>query len=368
MNPNLINDKKVIITCGSGGVGKTTLSAAIAVYGTLKGKKTCVVTIDPAKRLANALGLNFLSTSPTRLTEQLRDIYANLFKKYQPLLEWKSGGELFAIAPDTSKTFETLVSQLTTHRDQVENILKNPIFKIFSQEFSGSNEYMAMELLYQLHSSREYDFIVLDTPPSNNTLDFFDAPRLLSRFFDERIFRWLAVPVNKLFSSGIKKALEILEKLTGNGFIGQLVDFSESLFQIEPKFSTNLKHIIEMLESSDVGFMMVSVPSQDLLKETERVIIEIQKRNIHFEGIFLNRSLLDLESQFSPSIIGSNSAYSLLRELQKREQEMTKSKMLSNATPVIRIPEMTKDPHSLESLIFLATFIERTLTDTYHRR
>ena len=168
-------DKRVIICAGSGGVGKTTCSAAIALGLAARGQRVAVVTIDPAKRLADALGLESLSDAPSRIDGQ-----------------WS--GELWALMLDTKSTFDALVAKYAPSPAQAEGILRNRFYRNISTALSGTQEYMAMEKLFELHDEGGFDLIVVDTPPTRNALDFIDAPRRLTRFLDNRIFRWLMMP------------------------------------------------------------------------------------------------------------------------------------------------------------------------------
>jgi anion-transporting ArsA/GET3 family ATPase len=218
----VLKNKRVIITCGTGGVGKTTLSAALGIRAALQGKRTVVVTIDPAKRLATSLGLTQLGDQPTDLTPQiqatLEKVRLNDSNQLHHLPQ-KITGSLAAIVPDTRKTFENFVRELAPSETAAEKVIKNPIFQVFAKEFSGTNEYMALERLHSLYIQDQYDLIILDTPPTRNTLAFLEAPRLLAQFFDEKLIRWLVLPANKLVATGMKKAFSILEGLTGANFM-----------------------------------------------------------------------------------------------------------------------------------------------------
>src|SRR6185437_1218456 len=221
----ILESRRIVITCGTGGVGKTTLSAALAMRAALHGRKAVVITIDPAKRLAHSLGLESLGDEPLDLTPHLREaLGANASQELT--------GSLAAIMPDSRKTFETFVRSLTSDPKTAERVFQNPIFQIFSKEFSGTNEYMALQRLYRLHAQGQYDCIILDTPPSRDTLAFLDAPQLLAQFFDERLIKWLVLPTNKLVSSGMRRALGLLESLTGAGFMTHLFDFAHALFEV----------------------------------------------------------------------------------------------------------------------------------------
>ena len=172
---SLARDAEIIVTAGSGGVGKTTTAAVLALEGARAGRRAVVVTIDPAKRLADALGLEGLTNTPSKIEG-----------------DWP--GELWALMLDTKSTFDDLIVTYSIDPKQAERILGNRFYKNISGALSGTQEYMAMEKLYELHDEKLYDLIVVDTPPTRNALDFLDAPRRLTRLLDNRIFRLLVMP------------------------------------------------------------------------------------------------------------------------------------------------------------------------------
>src|SRR3954469_22646920 len=183
----LVDHPRMIICCGSGGVGKTTTAAAIALEGARRGHKACVVTIDPAKRLADALGLESLTNRPGRING-----------------DWP--GELWALMLDTKTTFDDLVIRYSADADQAQGILENRLYRNISGALSGTQEYMAMEKLYELHAEGGFDLIVVDTPPTRNALDFLDAPKRMTDFFESRVLRWFLMPYMKAGSGVFRVA------------------------------------------------------------------------------------------------------------------------------------------------------------------
>jgi anion-transporting ArsA/GET3 family ATPase len=349
--------RRIIVTCGTGGVGKTTLSAAIALRAALLGKKAVVITIDPAKRLKTSLGLETLGDVPTDLTPHLKAAWerARQNGKHVPP-EFK--GTLDAIVPDTRQTFETFVHELAPAPGIAERVMRNPIFQIFAKEFSGTNEYMALERLYALDRVNKYDCIVLDTPPSRNTLAFLQAPKLLAQFFDAGLIRWLVLPANKLLATGMKKALGILEKLTGAGFMTHLFDFASALFEVRVTFTANLKRITALLESEAVGFLMVAVPAPDSVPEALGFIENIHEHRFHFDGVALNRTL----SYFKAPESSHDPALELIRRLQEREHGVIDSLKHSPVPLCAQLPELARDVHSVEDLFHVALAL-----DSHHK-
>ncbi|HET9092021.1 MAG TPA: ArsA-related P-loop ATPase, partial [Acidimicrobiales bacterium] len=172
---SLVRERSIIICSGSGGAGKTTTSAAVALAGAREGRRSCVVTIDPARRLADALGIGELENSPRRIEG-----------------DWP--GELFALMLDAKGTFDELVERYSESPEQAGRILSNRLYRNLTSALSGTQEYMAAEKLYELHESGDFDLVVVDTPPTRNALDFLDAPGRLTRFLENRVFRLLLMP------------------------------------------------------------------------------------------------------------------------------------------------------------------------------
>ncbi|MEK6706738.1 MAG: ArsA-related P-loop ATPase [Bdellovibrionota bacterium] len=346
----ILAERRIIISCGTGGVGKTTLSAAIAMRAAMTGKRAVVITVDPAKRLATSLGLESLDNKASDLT---------------PLLEKacnkKITGRFCAIVPDTKKTFEDFLRDLSPSQEITERVLKNPIFHIFTKEFSGANEYMAMERLRVLSRNTEYDCIVLDTPPSRNTLEFLDAPELLARFFEERLVKWLVLPANKILASGVKKALSLLERLTGTGFMTSLFDFASSLFELRVRFMANLKETIALLESQSVGFIMVTTPTPDTAQEVKHFIDTLEDHDFNFDGVALNRTLGYLKTEAlakKEAKQGIEEALEVMKALQAREEKAMERLARIKAPVCTKLPELARDVHSVEDLFHVSMALD----------
>ncbi len=397
---SIIAQRKIIITCGTGGVGKTTLSAAIAIRAALLGKRSVVITMDPAKRLANALGFAALSDTPTDLTGQLQAVLdaqsapsansqapsASLFPDPQQPL-----GTLWAIVPDTRRTFENFVKTLAPNPTIADKVLNNPIFKIFARDFSGTNEYMALERLYSLYQSQQFDCIVLDTPPSQNTLAFLNAPQLLAQFFEEKIVRWLVLPTNQLLSAGMKTTFGILERLTGSGFMTNLFEFAASIVSVQLKFRANLQKITQVLSSPAVGFLMVTTPTLETQNEMNHFLDQLEHHQFNYDGVVFNRLMLPLKmspQQTTPKTAGASEAadvradrsqesttaesaadaaleqaFAIIRARQVREgavlSKLKESSLLKMAALCARVPEFARDIHSLEDLFHVALVLDQ---------
>ncbi len=347
----LLDSNRVVVCCGSGGVGKTTTSAALAMRAAMEGKRAVVITIDPAKRLATSLGLKALSAKATDLTQNVNDVLAAQGEK--PLT-----GRFFAVMPDTAQTFENFVRAMAgTNENLAKRVLRTSIYKIFAKEYSGTNEYMAMEKLYELYNEKDYDLVVLDTPPAANTRTFLEAPRLLADFFDDRIMKWIIAPGSKFLATGLRKLLEILEKLTGHGFVSDLIEFTTALFELRAQFMENLHTVGKLLHQDDVAFLMVTSPERLSKTDTQEFVGILDERGYRFWGFVVNRVLGRRLGLDAGAGVGA-------REVDKLEKELlaNSGKRPADALKILRanfeqlVPTLE---HELEAERFLATLSGR---------
>ncbi|MGH9300651.1 MAG: ArsA family ATPase, partial [Acidimicrobiales bacterium] len=240
----LVRDRAIIVCCGSGGVGKTTVAAALAVGAAERGRRVCVVTIDPAKRLADALGLGSLTNEPGRVAG-----------------DWS--GELWALMLDTKGTFDSLVTRYAANPAQAESIINNRLYRNISGALSGTSEYMAIEKLYQLHDEGGFDLIVVDTPPTRNALDFLNAPKRLTRFLDNRVFRLLITPTRaymKAVSVATQALLRTMSKVVGTEVVRDTIAFFQAFEGMEQGFRDRASLMLELLGQTDTAFVLVTSP------------------------------------------------------------------------------------------------------------
>jgi len=370
---DLLSQKKIVVCCGTGGVGKTTTSAALALLAAKQGKKALVITIDPAKRLATSLGLQTLGNEPQDLTALFNE---ELKKKGKEPLK----GQFLAVVPDSEKTFEGFVRSVAGNQHHLSaRVLKTSIYKIFTKEFSGAHEYMAMEKLYEVATqANPPDLIVLDTPPSANTRLFLEAPHLLAGFFDETIMKWLTAPGGKILASGVHKLMEVIEKLTGHGFISDLVEFTTSLFQLRGQFLENLDNVSKLLHGPQVSFLMVTSPERLVRADTQEFVALLKKQEYPFWGFVVNRVLRarmglttipaandPVVSTWEKSLAPKLNADDLtclrnnfieVQALLRHEAEAAKFLQgLSTQTNVCEVAEQPTDVHSIGALYELAS-------------
>jgi anion-transporting ArsA/GET3 family ATPase len=254
---------RVVVCVGSGGVGKTTTSAAIALYGAMAGKNVLCLTIDPAKRLANSLGLRAM-TSEEQLVEP------ELFEQAGLRLT----GSLRAMMLDTKRTFDELVQRYASSPERAQRILDNRLYQYISTSLAGTQEYMAMEKLHAVRQNPAYDLIVLDTPPTTNALDFLDAPEKLVQTIDSPAMRWFMQAFSSagklglgLVGRGAQMVLKGLAKFTGGEFLDSIATFISDINDLFGGFTERARSVSNALRSPDVAFVLVTSPDPLAVRE-----------------------------------------------------------------------------------------------------
>jgi anion-transporting ArsA/GET3 family ATPase len=271
---------EIIICCGSGGVGKTTTSAALAVRAAESGRRVVVLTIDPARRLAQSLGIEQLDNVP-------RPVHG---------IDTTAGGSLDAMMLDMKRTFDDVVSTHATE-EKAAAIFANPFYQALSTSFSGTQEYMAMEKLGQLAteaSTRDrWDLIVVDTPPSRSALDFLDAPEHLSRLLDGRFLRLLLNPAKgpfRLMSVGFNLAYAAMEKVLGAQIITDVKTFAAAFETLFGGFRARSEQTLALLSSERTTFMVVATPEHDALREASFFVDRLTESGLDLSGVIVNRT------------------------------------------------------------------------------
>jgi anion-transporting ArsA/GET3 family ATPase len=270
---DLVAERSIVVCCGSGGVGKTTTAAVVALEGARLGRKTVVVTIDPAKRLADALGLQGLTDTPSRIDG-----------------DWP--GELWATMLDTRSTFDALVLKHAATPAQGERILANGFYRNIAGALSGTQEYMAMEKLYELHEEADFDLVVVDTPPTRHALDFLDAPRRLSRFLDHRLFRLLIAPSRGLVRAvnmAAQTFLRTVSKVVGGDVVDDAVAFFQAFEGMEEGFRLRAARVNELLAAPETAFVLVASPQRDTVAEAHFFADRLREAGIAVQGLVVNR-------------------------------------------------------------------------------
>jgi anion-transporting ArsA/GET3 family ATPase len=278
----LVDQRHVVLCCGTGGVGKTTTAATLAIEGARRGRNAVVVTIDPAKRLANTLGLEHLSNSAHEIARE----------RWDPDGDAVPGGRLHALMLDTETTFDQLVQTYARNDEQATGILSNRFYRNIAGALSGTQEYMAMEKLYELHDSGGFDLIVVDTPPTRHALDFLDAPRRLTRLLDNRVFRMLMVPTRGVVRVGGVAAaafLKTISRVVGSEAVDDVVAFFRAFEGMEEGFRERAAQVTKLLAADETAFVLVTSPRRDAVEEAEYFAGRLADGDFAVDALVVNR-------------------------------------------------------------------------------
>jgi anion-transporting ArsA/GET3 family ATPase len=356
----LLDGKRVCICAGSGGVGKTTSSAAIAAGMAAQGKKVAVLTIDPAKRLADSLGL-------PELGNQERQVDPNLFADAGVETE---GGELWAMMLDAKATFDELVRRHAPDAETRDRILSNRIYQQLSAALAGSQEYMAMEKLFELYAEDRYDLLVLDTPPSRNALDFLEAPRRLMQFIEGRALQVFMRPTGlgmKVFGRGTSMMFSVLRRVTGVEVLEDLSEFFGAFSGMVGGFRERAKRVSELLANPETCFLVVCAPQGEPITEAVYFHRKLVEAELPFGGVIVNK--VHYESELPPDdeglerelaeafddeglarrVIENFDDYRALAARDQRNIKRLTAEM--RARLVIQVPYLDSDVHDLAGLM-----------------
>src|SRR5215472_16305958 len=270
---------RIIVCCGSGGVGKTTTAAALGLRAAERGRHVVVLTVDPARRLAQSMGLSSLDNTPRPV----------------PLPDGAGDGTLDAMMLDMKRTFDEIV-EAHADPDRAEQILANPFYQSLSSSFAGTQEYMAMEKLGQLRRTDHWDLIVVDTPPSRSALDFLDAPQRLSRFLDGRLIKLLTAPIRasgraylKVVNAGFGMFTGIVTKIIGAQVLRDVQTFVAAFDTMFGGFRERAEDTYRLLQTPGTAFLVVATPEPDALREASYFVERLSQDRMPLAGLLLNR-------------------------------------------------------------------------------
>jgi anion-transporting ArsA/GET3 family ATPase len=337
--------KEVCICAGSGGVGKTTTSAGIALGMAARGKKVAVLTIDPARRLANALGLPELGNEERRVEVDLP-------------------GELWAMMLDAKRTFDELIEWHAPDEATRQAVLGNRIYQELSSAVAGSQEYMAMEKLHELHLDGRYDLLVLDTPPTRNALDFLDAPQRLSAFIDSRALSFFLAPSRfglKVLGRGTGVIFSVMQRATGIDLLKDLGDFFSSFGGMTEGFRERAERVNRLLSDHRSAFVLVTSPRRDSIEEARFFRRRLAENDFPFAGAVANRvhvgaanGAADGELQ---KLVGAELARKVTDAAQaeaglaeRDRQNLDDLRRRLGRKPMIEVPLLAGDIHDLDGL------------------
>ncbi len=351
MNFARLTERKLLLLCGSGGVGKTTLSAAFAVRAAMEGKRVGLITVDPARRLATSLGLADLPSDP-------HDITKNLERE----IGLKPKGTLAALMLDSHETLNRFLLNVGGEEVQ-KKFSESNLYQVIADNFSGTHDYLALEKLYELHQSGKFDLILLDTPPARHTLDFLDAPDRIARFFDDRIFVWfLTDPRNqslreRIRARGTKTALGLLEKITGAGVLHDFTVLAPYFLKVKNAFVERQSEMLKVITGTEAGAFFITSPSDLNRGEAMPFVKEANRHGVQVLALVVNRSLQHLAKEPLPKTPGQAPRFlwdnyrNIRYLLEEEEKNFTALNKLAGGSAVcFPVPEMREDIHDLKGL------------------
>jgi len=278
----LLAAKEIVVACGSGGVGKTTTAAALASMAAVHlGGKVLVLTVDPAQRLATAMGLERFGNVETRVPRE-----AFVAAGVEPR------GELWAAQLDTKQSWDDLVARHAPDARTRDAILRNPLYQNITGRFVGGHDYIAMERLYDLHQSGVYDLIVVDTPPTRNAIDFLEAPERMADFFSSRLLRWLLAPYrSRIYNVASKPFYQMADRILGSAFLQDVAEFFMLFQSMYKGFVERARAVERVLEDRRTTFLVVSTLESAPVREAEFFIEALVQKRLHLGGLVLNKVL-----------------------------------------------------------------------------
>jgi anion-transporting ArsA/GET3 family ATPase len=343
-----------VVTAGAGGVGKTTMAAALAVEAARQGRRVVVVTIDPARRLADALGLDELTNTPKRVEG-----------------DWP--GELSALMLDAAATFDALVVRYAVEPGQAERILANRFYRNIAGALSGTQEYMAMEKLYELHHDPSFDLVVVDTPPSRHALDFLDGPRRLTRFLDHKLYRVFMAP-----SRPMMRALNLaattftrtMSKVVGAEVVEDVMTFFGAFAGMEDGFKRRAQAMLDVLADPSTAFVVVTTPRRDAVTEAEYFISHLQQADLPVRALVVNRvhprfgtataaAARERAEALADTDLGA--LYANLAEFravaEQEEHQLAGITTRVAPAPVVLVPFLDTDVHDIDGLTAIGSYL-----------
>ncbi len=351
---DLLDDSSVVVCCGSGGVGKTTAAAVLGLEAAQRGRRAVVVTIDPARRLADALGLpDGLAAEPQRID-----------------LGPRVDGELWAMMLDTRATFDGLVRRYGENEAQVDRILGNPFYRNVAGALSGTQEYMAAETLHSLHGDDRFDLVVVDTPPSRNALDFLEAPGVLSRFLDHRVFKLVMLPTRtglRVFGAASQPILKAIGRVVGSDVLADAVAFFQAFAGMETGFRERADEVVALIRAPGTAFVVVASPQHDTITEAVWFGNQLVDQGVGVSAAIVNRmhpafgaasaaAAHAAAEQADDDVVArlwTNVAE--LRTIRERELEVVAPlTAIAGEGRTVTLPLLDRDVHDLEGLMTIA--------------
>jgi anion-transporting ArsA/GET3 family ATPase len=348
-----LNQYKVIVCAGTGGVGKTTIAAALGELFARQGRRALVLTIDPARRLASALGMS----------GQAEEFRAPL----------QASGELWAAMIDSSVIFDRFVRRASATPEQAQRLLRNRLYQELSRSLNGSQEFTALERLLEAEESGRYDVVILDTPPSQHAIDFLRAPERIFALFQESITKWFVQAesqngfLQSLFHRGTKTVLSALERITGSQFIGELSDFFANMSVLQKEVAERSIRVHRLLTHADTGFVLVTGFDEAKLKESKIFAHHLRRTGHQLAAVVINRTFPEWASQphreNSTSLQKLNEYYDLLARYFAGRIELCDqfAREWHPQSQVIKIPDFYQPVCGLDGLHLISLKLEAAM-------
>lgn len=365
---SVVDSHRVVVSVGSGGVGKTTTAAALGVHAAMAGKRVLCLTIDPAKRLANSLGLQEFSTEEQEIPE-------SLFERHG----LRCPGRLSAMMLDTKHTFDDLVEKYAPSPEKRDRILGNRMYQYVSTSLAGTQEYMAMEKLYAVRDDDRYDLVILDTPPTTNALDFLEAPERLIGAIDSPVMRWFVEAFEGKLSvvgRGTKFVLRGLSRFTGAEFLNHVAEFVGDLNELFGGFRERAQRVSESLRAEDVAFVVVTSPNALTVGEAIFFSRKLADYGVGRKGLVVNRvhphveqpdeddtALAQRIQSLVPDADAPQDLVPSLRQALEDEQALARADRLGvdrlrrhfgEETTYVEVPAFRRDVYDLPALHYVA--------------
>ncbi|MCB0350250.1 MAG: ArsA family ATPase [Bdellovibrionales bacterium] len=344
----IIEKHKILICVGSGGVGKTTLSAALGVRAAQLGKKVLVMTIDPSKRLKIALGVGDEQSQGVKISKQ------------------RYAGELHVAILDAQTIFDEFITSAAGDSEEAKALLNNMLYQQLSTTLSGSQEFTSLLQLSKISTQDEYDLLVLDTPPAQHAVDFLEAPGKIGALFEEQIVRWFVGSdqvgfIRKVISAGTKTVFSLLEKITGSRFIHELNGFFRSIRSIQNKISEKTSLVQKILLDSSTGFLLVTGFDEAKLREAEQLNLYLEDKRYHMLGVVINRAFPKwFLNKISPQEPKVAEEYNKWVNYQQQREGIFKSfsSKWRKDIPVARVPDFNADVYGLDGIEVVANELD----------
>jgi len=349
----LLATSRVLVTCGPGGVGKTTCAAALGIAAAQAGRRVVVMTVDPARRLADALGI---------------DVDAKMYEPHEVAGVGANGGVLFALMLDAETTFDRMIVERAGDPAKAAKVLANPVYRSIAGSLAGAQDYMAIERVHQLHASGAYDLLIIDTPPSRDAIDLLEAPDRLMRFLGHPIYRALTMPSRsfaRVANAGTSAFVWVVRRLAGPRLVEDTIEFFRSLSGMEQGLRQRAGEVAELLRADSSSFVLVSSPRAEAVNESVHLANALIDGGFGLDSVVINLvhplpPPLDMPDVVDGPLADHIAYHRDLSALATSERDqMVALISVADGAPVTEVPLLEVDVHDLDGLARLAELLVR---------